>query len=831
MFFSFRYIFIFVLLISSSHLAYSQNTQSPSADLFKQAERLMNQRDFEKAKLTLKLYQKYEEKNAQNWLKAQSLIIQSEIELNNFVVAETLINKTKEKIKNLPQANQNYEKSINLLEAEILEIQNKFEQAEKIYRALLKKNKAADIEIKLANNLIDRVLSGYSKQAQKDYEELRSLVSAYEKNNKRNPLELIRIKQKVSSYQMVNKETLSNLKKLETYWLKKDEYTIFRIYINNVLRNYDQAYNVWFENKDIITLKSHPLSVPVLVTLSRHFLDKAPKKTSEILKALPLLVRDKYEKNLVELLSIEQLLKNKKIAEAYAVYENSIKINPQGHNRSEMEINLAEAYLEVKEYKTCRKLISKIQAKAITNAELKSRKLFIDASLLQSEGKDKEAAVLFLRVGQTATNAQTALKSLFMAGKAFYNAKQCNRAVIAFKILLEKKRNKFTDDGLYYLSLSHAQCKDFPKALATIDRLILSGKNPELKKKALFEKGDYWVMAGNNSKAIEAYNDFTVVYSNDSRNAAIWYKIYNIHLKQKQIPQCETILDKIIKKSSSNSPEVYSSALHQKALLHQLKGENRQSISLWQKYLEFNQKVSTKHKDEVKLMLAAAFQNSESLNLSASATIYEEVLEKSKDVNIRNIALKNLLEITASDPKVHTETLKKLLNTKISYNTEAVDLICAQALALKDLQKDSAAFINKLADSEHKRYWQAKALYVQNNKDSAKKGLKLLKTVKQPKLHIQKLALQRDFHQVLKDPEATLNSCLEIIYLMTAKENWSHSSNWTEIIPSSSIAISLLIEQGRVKQAAKIYQRLVSGGFPIPKNELSKIEKLLKVKK
>ena len=810
---------------------YAQNNQTPSAGLYKQAEKLVNQRDFEKAKLTLKLYQKYEEKNILNWLKAQNLIIKSEIELNNFNIAENLIKAAKSKLNQLPQANKTLSKKILLHEAELFEIKNEFLKAEAIYRKVIKTEINPDAQIRLAHNLIDRVLSSRTKQAQKDYEELRAIVSNYEKNPKRNPLELIRIKQKLNSYQMVNKETLANLQKLETYWLKKDEFTVFKIYLNNVLRNYEESYKIWNENKNIISLKSHPLSVPVLVSLSKHFLNKKPKRSKDILKSLPLLVRDKTEKNLVELLTIEQLLIEKKIAEAMEVYQSSIKSNPKGSKRSEMEIKLAEAYLGMKEFKTCRALLKELNAKKIIDSELKSRKLFIDASLLQADGKAKEAAALFLRVGQTATNAQTALKSLFMAGKSFYTANQCNRAIIAFKILLEKKRNQFTDEALYYLSLSHAQCKDFPKALSTIDQLILTGKNPDLKKKALFEKGDYWVMAGNSAKAIEAYNDFTVVYTNDSRNAAIWYKIYKIHLKQKELPKSEKILERIIAKSSSNAPQVYSQALHQKALIHQLKGENRESISLWQKYLEFNQEVNTKSKDEIKLMLAAAHQNSESLNLAAAIGIYEEIIDKSKDEKIKAIALQNLLRITAKDPQSYLTSLKKLLVSKKKFTSEIIILLCEQSVKVKGLSKECESFISAIKDKDLRQFLAAKLLFMAKTKESSSKALELLKSIKGESYSLKKLILKRDLYLILENKELALNTNLEIIYFLSAKKAWNQSREWTEINDSGLMAVQQLIEFNRIDQANKVYKRLSSTKFPVSKEVLKRIEELLKVKK
>lgn len=809
----------------------SQNAQSPSSELFRQAEKLISQKDYEKAKLTLKLYQKYEENNLQKWLNAQNLIIRSELELNNINIAKTLINSAKEKLDSVNKPDFELVKEIQFYEAEIFEIENNFKAAEKIYRNLLKKKNSGEVEIKLANNLIDRILSSYSDKIQRDYEELRLLVSKYEKDEDRNPLELIRIKHKLSSYQMVNQETLTNLEKIETYWLKKDEYTVFRIYLNNVVRNYEKAYKVWFENKDLISLKSHPLTVKVLGRLARHFQDTELLRSKEIMKVLPVLVRDKNEKNLVELISIELLIKEKKAAEAMLIYESSIKSNPAGILRSEMEILLAETYLELKDLKTCRSLLKNLADKNLTDSELKSRKLFIDASLLQADGKDEEAAILFLRVGQTATNSQTALKSLFMAGKAFYTAKQCNRAIIAFKILLEKKRNKFTDETLYYLSLSHAQCKDFQKALSTVDQLILTGRNPELKKRGLFEKGDYWLMAGDKSKAIEAYNDFTVVYTNDSRNAAIWYKIYKIHLKQNELTDSANILDKIIKNSSSNSPEVYSSALHQRALLHQFKGENRESISLWQKYLEFNLKVETKDKDEVKLMLAAAFQNSESQNLSAAAAIYDEILLKSSNDKIKELALLNLLETVNSEPNSRTAALKKLLSSKQEYPENIINLLCAQALKVKELTKESESFISSLKNAELRNFWAAGLLYERGNKEDAARAIELLKTVKDEKFYVKKLALLRDLHFTSGDKEAALNTSLEIIYCLTSKENWNESADLNEMEQSSLMAIELLSAAGKKVQAAKIYKRISDLKFPLQKATVEKIENILQVKK
>ena len=442
---------LLLMLINSS---FSQNAinQSASNDLLKQGNQLLEKRDFEKAKLTYKLYQKYVEKNTVKWLDAQLLLIRCNIETNNFIEADRLLLEASKKAAASNPNNKNINNKIDLLKAEIFEIRNEFYKAEELYRQLISTNNSAEVQIRLANNLIDRVLTGYSKSTQKDYDELRNIVGSYEKNDSRNPLELIRIKQKVSSYQMINKQTLANLEKLNSYWIRKDEFILFKIYLNNALRKYNDAYKVWSENHDIISLKTHPLSVPTLVNLSRHFLETKLENSVEINKTLQVLIRDEKEKSLVNEIIIEQLIEQKKTQEALSLYQDFIKNTPTAHNKNAIIVSLSEAFLDIHDYKTCLSLMNSIPDDSVLSAENKSRKVYIEASLLQADGKDLDAAVLFLRVGQTASNPQIALKSLFLAGKSFYGANQCNRAVIAFKILLEKRRNSFTDEAMYYLS-------------------------------------------------------------------------------------------------------------------------------------------------------------------------------------------------------------------------------------------------------------------------------------------------------------------------------------------------------------------------------------------
>ncbi|MCM8541152.1 MAG: tetratricopeptide repeat protein [Lentisphaeraceae bacterium] len=819
---------LLLMLINSS---FSQNAinQSASNDLLKQGNQLLEKRDFEKAKLTYKLYQKYVEKNTVKWLDAQLLLIRCNIETNNFIEADRLLLEASKKAAASNPNNKNINNKIDLLKAEIFEIRNEFYKAEELYRQLISTNNSAEVQIRLANNLIDRVLTGYSKSTQKDYDELRNIVGSYEKNDSRNPLELIRIKQKVSSYQMINKQTLANLEKLNSYWIRKDEFILFKIYLNNALRKYNDAYKVWSENHDIISLKTHPLSVPTLVNLSRHFLETKLENSVEINKTLQVLIRDEKEKSLVNEIIIEQLIEQKKTQEALSLYQDFIKNTPTAHNKNAIIVSLSEAFLDIHDYKTCLSLMNSIPDDSVLSAENKSRKVYIEASLLQADGKDLDAAVLFLRVGQTASNPQIALKSLFLAGKSFYGANQCNRAVIAFKILLEKRRNSFTDEAMYYLSRSHAQCKNYKEALAVIDRIVIVGKNPDLKKNALFEKGDYYLKSGDVNKAIESYNDYTVVYTDDSRNAAIWMKIYNIHRNLKDLDSSEKILSQIIEKSSKSSPEIYSSALHQKALIHQLKGENRKSISLWQAFLEFNQKVPNKLSDDVKIMLAAAYQNSEVLNLDAAKSIYLEIIENSKMDSARNIAIYNLINMTESNSQALPEILSKVLTLKSPLGEDAAHQCLEAAFkkladSPKKFKSQVNSFISKIKNPELQAYWKSR-MHFRNKKYS--EALKSLNLISTKKYLNRKSLLQKKTYLALNKPKEALAPCLEIIYSFSADLSQNKYSNWEDLENAALTAARILKSMGQTQQILKIKERIVLSKIPNADSIALSIDKIL----
>lgn len=139
------------MLISSS---YSQEgVESPaSRDLIKQGQVLLEKGEYDKAKLTLKLYQKYVEKAPLNWLKAQLLLIRCNIETNNFLIANQLLKEAGTKLNPKLNSNVKIMTQLNLLKAEILEVKNDFYKAEKIYRDIYQKTKSSEVQIRLANN-------------------------------------------------------------------------------------------------------------------------------------------------------------------------------------------------------------------------------------------------------------------------------------------------------------------------------------------------------------------------------------------------------------------------------------------------------------------------------------------------------------------------------------------------------------------------------------------------------------------------------------------------------------------------------------------------------
>lgn len=824
------YSFIICALFCTNIIA--QDNNKAAAELLNNAQNLIQQRDYEKAQLTIKLYQKYVEKNHQKWLNAQLLLIRCNIELNNYIEADTLTKRAEKLIEEKKLENSTTDVELQLLKAEQLEIKNSFHKAAEIYKKLLQKPNSSDSIVKLANNLIDRIISGHSKNTQDDYEELRKIVSDYEQNQSRNPLELIRLKQKINAYRMINEETLKELEKLSDYWIQKDEYTLFKIYLNSMLRNYKQAYEIWLANKDIFTLKTHPLTIPALTSLSRHFLDTDLLKSKSINQSLSALIRDNRDRSNVTSVIVDQLIAEKKPGEALVFYEEFSRVYKNAPDLNSMLVSLSEAFLDIEDFKTSESLLKKIDVKSLKDPELKSRKIFIEASLLQTAGKDEEAAVLFLRVGQTVGSPQTALKSLFMAGKSFYKAKQCNRAIIAFKSLLEKPRNKFSDEAMYFLSLSHAQCKEYKQALEIVDKMVITGKSPEFKKMALYDKGSYLLKAGSTEKAIEAYNDYTVVYTNDSRNASIWYKIYGIYKSANNLEKAGEMLAKIISGSSQSSPEVYSDALHQLAILSKLKGDTRESIKLWQTYLEFNQKTPTEIHDEVKLMLAAAYQNSDSLDLTAARSIYSEILTNSTKDTTREIAAYNLINLVDESTKNSGEYLGLMLNSQKTFTEKTSNLILKKASTSSEFEKNEfkekiIQYIDKLKKEDQKLYWQAYLEFKKNPQDTSKADA-ILEKIDSDEYYLMKLLLERDFYYSGKNPEKALSPSLEIIYRFSSSLGENSYFDWDELTKSAIISVTILKKTNMMEQAVKIRDRINQSKIPNSAGIVAEIDKIIK---
>ena len=810
----------------------AQDNSKAAAELLNNAQNLIQQRDYEKAQLTVKLYQKYVEKNYQKWLKAQLLLIRCNIEMNNYLEAENHTVKAEKLIEEQKLVNSETDIELQLLKAEQLEIKNSFHKAAEIYKNLLQSPNSADSIVKLANNLIDRIISGHSKNTQDDYEELRKIVADYEQNKSRNPLELIRIKQKINAYRMINEETLKELEKLSDYWIQKDEYTLFKIYLNSMLRNYKQAYEIWLANKDIFTLKTHPLTIPAFTSLSRHFIDTDLLKSKSINQTLSALIRDNRDRSNVTSIIVDQLIAEKKPGEALVFYQEFAKVYKDAPDLNDMLVSLSEAFLSVEDFKTSERLLKKIDVKSLNDPELKSRKIFIEASLLQSGGKDEDAAVLFLRVGQTAASPQTALKSLFMAGKSFYKAKQCNRAVIAFKSLLEKPRNEFSDEAMYFLSLSHAQCKEYNQALEVIERMVITGKSPEFKKMALFNKGSYLLKAGSTEKAIEAYNDYTVVYTNDSRNASIWYKIYGIYKAGNKLQKAGEMLAKIISGSRQTSPEVYSDALHQQAILSQLKGDTREAIKLWQSYLEFNQKTPTNIHDEVKLMLAAAYQNSDSLDLAAARSIYSEILTNSNIETTREIAAYNLINLIDESTKNSSEYLSIMLNAQLTFSEKTSNLILKKALSSSEFEKNGLKekviqYTKKLKLEDQKLYWQA-GIELKKSPSDFTKAEAVLAEIDSDNYYLMKLFLERDYHYSGKNPEKALAPSLEVIYRFSSSLGENNYFDWDELTRSAIISVTILKKTNMLEQALKIRDRINQSKIPNSAGIVAEIDKIIK---
>lgn len=631
------------IALSANMLLSAQNADKQSQELLEQSRLLVEQNDLEKAKLSLSLYQKYVENNAVKWLEAQMLLIEVAFEEKNSAEAKNLIVAAEQKINVNKLTTSIQSKQLKLLESDYYLFKNDFKKSNEILQGLITKYNYEVAHTRIINNLIDEGILNACYGLKIDLTTIDKRINTYEKSPDKNPLELIRIKNKFNILKTPNKETLGSIQQSSEYWIQKDEIIVLEIYLLLASNNTKSAYEIWQDQKDILNIKSHPATVKVISILANSFVSKQAQKSFELSKFARLLVRDSRDLGAVVEIQTSLFIAENKTAEALGTVETYLKTTPKAQNADLLRIMICEQLIKDNDLQQCVRVFRLVNRDNITTPALKSRATFIEAVILQRNGKEKDAAALFLRVGQMAKDPQLIISSLYQAGISFENANQHQEAIIAFKQLISKPRHKLTDSSFHKLYNSQTLAGDFAGALSSIESILKQGRTPELKKDALFDKGHILLKSGKTSEAITAFQDFAVVYPQDSKSAQLLFEVYNIQKsKLKELASAGKTLEKIIEKTSEIAPSTYSLALHHRALLYHLNGNTRKSIELWQKYLEFNQKLPHPLIDEVKLHLAAAYQNSSEFSSTAAGSIYADIISNSSDKATVELALVNL---------------------------------------------------------------------------------------------------------------------------------------------------------------------------------------------
>ncbi|MHC4874496.1 MAG: tetratricopeptide repeat protein, partial [Planctomycetota bacterium] len=703
----------------------------------------------------------------------------------------------------------------------ILEYQNDFQGAEKIYRKLMEEDNLL-AESALANNLADRLLAGYSKDSKADKTALATLVKSYSSNPNRDQLEAIRVKNKMDILDKADKPALANLEKIGEYWIRKDEYAVLKIYLQLRLNLDKDALKTWTDSQALFNQRTHPMTIRELSSLCRKFMGEKVSGLDRMTGAVSGLARTPEEVQGAASLPIELLIKSNLLAEAVPALAEFEKKYPKAQQKPFLRIDLAEAFLKAGKTKDAKRAAAGVAVTDIASQDLKSRFNFVNAEILGSEGKLKEAGALYLRVGQTSKKETMIIESLYRSGVAFQKSSNCKNAVIAFNLLLTKKQHKYTDMGRFNLVRSYADCKDFSNAVKSIDILVKTAKaeSAQLKKEALFLKGGYYLAQKKIKEAIKAYEDYTVVYDKDSRNPDVLFNVYKIYRGNlRDLKKAHDTLQVIIKKWRDISPEVYSAALFHSAVINNLNGSSRETIILLQQFLEFNKKTGGEKNNDAKLLLAAAYQNSSTLDSSAAVSLYTDVLSSSKRKPILKTALLNLLNLEVPAAAGRTEAeISRILKTGGSLlDAETCSMIMNwKAVRLKKMKSaDKEKYINLLLNEAEnidfggeKNYWKAYFLYqrglLKSKEADFKPALSLLDTLEGYRAGI----LRKNLQSELKMEEQALSSSLKIIYSYISEIEQDDYSDWKYFHDACLSACDILIARKQYKLAEKLINRL-----------------------
>ena len=149
-----------ILLSSQSFSKLYGQDQNPANDLLQQSRALIQQNDFEKAKLTLNLVKKYVEKEPAKWLEAQAELLKISLAEYKTTIAENLLNEADKIIKDNGLQETRISQQILLLKSKYYRLINDFQNSNLILEGLISKFDDAEAETFYLNNLIDEKLNG-----------------------------------------------------------------------------------------------------------------------------------------------------------------------------------------------------------------------------------------------------------------------------------------------------------------------------------------------------------------------------------------------------------------------------------------------------------------------------------------------------------------------------------------------------------------------------------------------------------------------------------------------------------------------------------------------
>jgi hypothetical protein len=810
-------------------------------ELYQNAELLINKKEYDKARLAISLYQEYYKEDKNKWLKAQIRLIEIEAASRNYLKANELVNAAETLIKTGVSATNQNLKDLDIAKAKIALSRNDFEESDKILTNAINILNSKRATSELINSKIDRLFIYPGTSDEIKIDNIHTSIAQYENSRDKNPYEIVRIKNKMLALLAKNKEDLNSFNLSQEIWIPRDEFEVFKIYILTNTGNSKAAYESFNASKEQIVKSTNPATVAILCKLAMDLLEKKnPTGARALLDYCKTLTRSDYDLLLTATVDVKILILEKKLAEALDV----INIVDQSANNkpysNAIKLNLCDAFIKQKDFKECQKLFARVTKDQLTKNDDISLYAYINGSILLDEGKGKLAAEQFLRAGQTSTKEPMIIDTLYLAGIAFTQAKENKNAIISFSELTSKNRHKYTDRAYLQLYRLLAEEGDYKKSLKSIDTIVSQGRDPAIKEQALMEKGDILHKAGMVKEALKAYDDFAVIYANNKKSDELLFKSYNIHRRQlNDMAGASRTLDKLIEKTKGTSPEIYSLALHHRALVYQMEDNSRESINLWLKYLEFNEAAPQKSSEEVKLQLAAAYQNTENLNNAAAASLYADLIATSSNVNIIETSIINLFEIEKNDSPLTKAAIGKLFERDIKLTSLSLNKVMnwqlSRIVELNEQEKNNYIgalqnYINRNFDSEH--YWRSYLLF-QKAKLTSEEGRAVLlnsaitELAKVANRTTREGLLEYEVELLRGDKEKALLACLDAIYIFQASIASDNYNDWQLYHQAVLNACQMLKQLNRQNEVTLLLSRIAKTNLPETDKLLSTIEQIL----